>query len=209
MNSLIIVSNPKTTSFSAAVVAKVREGLLADGHEVEVADLSREGFDQRMQEKDLDYFMGESAAPADVLREQERFDRAAAVIVIFPRYWWWMPGMLKGWIDRVFQNNWAYGYNAEGALVGLLRNRPVHVIVHGESDDEGADKRGYRAATLTMIDGIFGFCGISDIKTTFMFDITKAEPSINEDRLATAFGIGQSILSADGSWSSKMPSSLS
>lgn len=206
MNSLIIVSNPKATSFSAAVVAKVREGLLADGHSVEVADLSQEGFDPRMQAKDLDYFMGDRGAPSDVLKEQERFDRADAVVVIFPLYWWWMPGILKGWIDRVFQNNWAYGYDAEGALVGLLRDRPVHIIVHGESDDEGADKRGYRAATLTMIDGIFGFCGISDVKTTFMFDITKADPSINQAHLATAYEIGKSILSADSATSSGMAS---
>lgn len=199
MKLLIIVSNPKPSSFSAAVVDKVREGALAEGHEVEVADLTREGFDPRMLEADIDYFSGKTTAPADILKEQARFDRADAVVVVFPLYWWWMPGMLKGWIDRVFQLGWAYGYNADGALVGLLRNRPVHVIVHGESDEEGADKWGYRPATLKMIDGIFGFCGISEHKTTFMFDITKADPAINQAHFVTAREIGSSILAGEAS----------
>ena len=199
MNALIVVSNPRATSFSQALVAKVREGLVAEGHSVETADLAREGFDPRMLESDLDYFSGKTPAPDDVAKEQARFDRADAVVVIFPLYWWWMPGVLKGWIDRVFQLGWAYGYNSEGALVGLLRDRPVHVIVHGESDAEGADKWGYRPATLKMVEGIFGFCGITKHKTSFMFDITKPDPAINEAHLAAAYDIGKTILSAASS----------
>ena len=204
MNALIIVSNPKASSFSAALVDKVRQGLLADGHTVEVADLAREGFDPRMLESDLDYFSGKIPAPDDVRREQERFDRADAVVIIFPLYWWWMPGMLKGWIDRVFQLGWAYGYSPEGQLIGLLRNRPVHVIVHGESDAEGADKWGYRPATLKMIEGIFGFCGIADHQTTFLFDITKDDPMINEAHLVTSYRIGKSILASESNSESQV-----
>ena len=204
MNALIIISNPMPSSFSAAVASKVREGLIAEGHVVETADLTREGFDPRMLEADMDYFNGKTGAPAEVLKEQARFNRADAVVIIFPLYWWWMPGLLKGWIDRVFQQGWAYGYNSEGALVGLLRNRPVHVIVHGESDAEGADKWGYRPATLKMIEGIFGFCGIADHKTTFMFDVTKPDPTINEMHFVTAREIGETILSDEGSANAKI-----
>lgn len=199
MHALIVLSNPKTDSFSAAVVNKVREGLIADGHTVEKADLAAEAFDPRMLETDLDHFNGKITAPADVLKEQARFDRADAVVFVFPLYWWWMPGLLKGWIDRVFQVGWAYGFNSEGALVGLLRNRPVHIIVHGESDAEGADKWGYRPATLKMIEGIFGFCGITSHTTTFMFDVLKDDPSIREAHLVSSYEIGKFLLSEENS----------
>lgn len=29
-------------------------------------------------------------------------------MLVYPVYWWSMPGLLKGWIDRVFTNGWAY-----------------------------------------------------------------------------------------------------
>jgi putative NADPH-quinone reductase len=45
--------------------------------------------------------------PADVLAEQARIDRADALVLVFPIYWWSLPGLLKGWIDRVFVNGWA------------------------------------------------------------------------------------------------------
>jgi NAD(P)H dehydrogenase (quinone) len=37
----------------------------------------------------------------DVQREMQRIERNEATVMVFPVYWWSMPALLKGWIDRV------------------------------------------------------------------------------------------------------------
>jgi NAD(P)H dehydrogenase (quinone) len=204
MHALIVVSNPNPTSFSAAVAARLRDGLVSAGHTVEIADLAAEGFDPRMSHTDLEYFWGREPVPADVRREQERVDRADALFLIWPLYWWQMPALMKGWIDRVFQMSWAYGYTADGVLTGLLRDRPVHAIVHGETDAPGADKRGYRNAILTLVDGIFGFCGMKRHQTTFLFEVLSEDAKIREAHLETVYGIGQSALAEEAAASPQL-----
>nr|VUD28973.1 NAD(P)H oxidoreductase YRKL [Raoultella sp. NCTC 9187] len=60
------------------------------------------------------------ATPAEVVAEQSRIDKADALVLVFPVYWWSMPGLLKGWIDRVFSNGWAYEETADGNVVKKL-----------------------------------------------------------------------------------------
>ena len=55
-------------------------------------------------------------ASADVLAEQARIDRADTLVLVYPIYWWSMPALLKGWIDRVFSNGWAFDYSIGGDL---------------------------------------------------------------------------------------------
>ena len=43
------------------------------------------------------------------IREMERIERNQAPVIVFPVWWWSMPAILKGWIDRVWNNGWAYG----------------------------------------------------------------------------------------------------
>jgi NAD(P)H dehydrogenase (quinone) len=51
---------------------------------------------------------------ADVQREQDKLMSADAVIFQFPLWWFGMPAIMKGWIDRVFALGLAYGYKGAG-----------------------------------------------------------------------------------------------
>jgi hypothetical protein len=46
------------------------------------------------------------------------------MVFVFPVWWWSMPAMLKGWIDRVWNNGWAYGArklpHRRALLIGTL-----------------------------------------------------------------------------------------
>jgi NAD(P)H dehydrogenase (quinone) len=50
----------------------------------------------------------------DVLREQERVQRADALAIIAPVFWLGFPAILKGWVERVFTYGFAYKLTAEG-----------------------------------------------------------------------------------------------
>jgi NAD(P)H dehydrogenase (quinone) len=51
---------------------------------------------------------------ADVQEEQRKLQAADAVILAFPLWWFGMPAIMKGWIDRVWAYGLAYGYRGAG-----------------------------------------------------------------------------------------------
>lgn len=168
MHALVVVAHPKSVSFVHTVAANVAEGFAQSdpNNSWEIADLAAEGFDPRFTANDIREHLRTAQPSADVLAEQTRIDRADALILVYPVYWWSMPGLLKGWIDRVFANGWAYDEGADGRLVKRLRHLPVHLVAIGGASQRTYARHGYFGAMKTQIDhGIFNYCG-APVKTS-------------------------------------------
>ncbi len=124
MNVLLVYAHPEPKSLNGSLKDFAVQRLEAAGHQVRVSDL------YAMQWKaPLD--AGDSLAPAngtpfhpslaskhafenglqspDIAREQEKLKWADAVILQFPLWWFSMPAILKGWIERVYAFGFAYG----------------------------------------------------------------------------------------------------
>ena len=129
------------------------------GNSFETADLTEEAFDPRFNEADIAAHRRKVEAPADVAVEQARIDRADALVLVYPVYWWSMPALMKGWIDRVFANGWAYD-DISGKVVKKLGHLSVHLVGIGGADARTYERHGYFSAIRTQIDhGIFDYCG--------------------------------------------------
>jgi len=162
MHVLIVVSHPDPKSLTHAIAAEIAAGIVQASPEtsVEMADLAAEGFDPRFTAADLAAYRREAPLPPDVVVEHERLGRADALVLAYPVYWWSMPGLLKGWIDRVFTSGWAYEEGAGGRLEKKLRHLPVHLAAIGGADLRTYARHGYFGAMKTQIDhGIFDYCG--------------------------------------------------
>jgi NAD(P)H dehydrogenase (quinone) len=156
MHALILFAHPEPGSLSASTARNIAAGLTEAGMTAEVADIAGEGFDPRMTEADLAVVRGLGTPPADVAREQERVERADALVIVHPAYWWAMPALLKGWVDRVLTFGWAFG--TEGATV--LADRDVHLVRLGGSSPETYETHSYSEAIRTGVEhGIFEFAG--------------------------------------------------
>lgn len=156
MHALILFAHPEPGSLSASTAWDIAAGLTEAGMTAEVADIAGEGFDPRMTEADLAVVRGLGDPPADVAREQERVERADALVIVHPVYWWAMPALLKGWVDRVLTFGWAFG--TEGATA--LADRDVHLVRLGGSSPETYEIHGYSEAIRTGVEhGIFEFAG--------------------------------------------------
>ena len=116
MHALIVVAHHHPRSLTHALAARIAEGVVRAGHSAETADLAAEGFEPRFGLADHAVHRGQASPPADVLAEQARIDRADTLVLVYPIYWWSMPALLKGWIDRVFSNGWAFDYSIGGDL---------------------------------------------------------------------------------------------
>ena len=171
MTALVVVSHSDPDSLTHHVARSVTDAIRTAGGSVETADLAAENFDPRFTGTDLGLFRGTHPTPADVLAEQERIDRAEHLILVFPMYWWSMPALLKGWIDRVFVNGWAYEMSAEGGFTTKLDRLTVHLISLAGDDADSFARHGIEAAFRTQIErGIVEYCGATVGSTTFLHE---------------------------------------
>lgn len=191
MHALIVVAHPDPNSFSHSIAAEIAEGLaLSDpGNTFEIADIAAEAFDPRFTATDLAVHRREVPPSADVAAEQARIGRADTLVLVYPVYWWSMPALLKGWIDRVFANGWAYDEGPDTKLVKRLRHLRVHLVAIGGAGMRTYARHGYFGAMKTQIDhGIFDYVG-TEVATSELL----LEGESPQARLDTARAIGRNL----------------
>jgi NAD(P)H dehydrogenase (quinone) len=184
-HTLVVVAHPDPTSLSHrvanAVAAAARRGT------VEIADLAWEGFDPRWTAADHAAYQGTGSVPADVVAEQQRLNRATDLVLIFPVYWWSMPALLKGWIDRVFVNGWAFGYTPTGGVAPALQWLTIHVLPVAASSADVYDRHGYEQALRTLIEhGLIDFCGAARGAMALINDSEDPSDSIRSRAVQSA-----------------------
>jgi NAD(P)H dehydrogenase (quinone) len=124
MNVFIVHAHPEPKSFNAALTELGKQELAAAGHTVEVSDLYAMRFDPVSDRrnftttKDPEYFKQQieemhatetgGFAP-DLAAEMDKLDWCDALILQFPLWWFSVPAILKGWVDRVFAMGRIYG----------------------------------------------------------------------------------------------------
>lgn len=191
MHALIVTAHPDRDAHTHRVADQLQQGITATGHHtVERADLAAEGFDPRFNPGDVAQFKGLAASPPDVLAEQQRVDRADALVLVYPVYWWSFPAQLKGWIDRVFTQGWAY-QEQDGRIVKHLGHLPVHLIALGAADTRTYLRHGYFASMRNQIDhGIFDYCGAPVVTSELLLTGDEGYP---ESHFQQAQQLGQRL----------------
>ena len=185
MHILIVFDHPRRDgSFCGAVLDHLQQGLTSAGHTCEVADLRAEGFDPRLPVADEpDWDDADKVYSAETLREQARVMRADALAFVFPVWWWSFPATTKGWIDRVWNNGWAYGARKLPHTKALL-------IGTASSDGASYAKRGYdKAMQVQLVTGIINYCGIPEGRLELLYDV-MAGPETRDDQLVRVRDLG-------------------
>lgn len=120
MHVLIVYAHPEPTSFNHAMKELAVATLTGAGHRVTVSDLYGQGFNpvagggdvlMRADQARLDLGVEQAHAARtrgfapEVQAEIDKLMAADFLLLQFPLWWYSVPAMLKGWVDRVF----AYG----------------------------------------------------------------------------------------------------
>ncbi|MEM5383745.1 NAD(P)H-dependent oxidoreductase [Paraburkholderia phymatum] len=124
MNVLLVYAHPEPRSLNGSLKDFSIERLERTGHVVQVSDLyamkwkasldandsiERTGSTRFDPSADSKQAFENGLQSEDIAREQQKLLWADAVILQFPLWWFSMPAILKGWVERVFAYGFAYG----------------------------------------------------------------------------------------------------
>ena len=121
MKTAIVFAHPWHGSFNKAILDTVVTSLTAKKKEFVLLDLNKDNFNPVMKEQDLALFSQGDTSDQQVKEYQAILKDSDEIVFIFPIWWFGMPAILKGFIDKVMLKTYAYNLGKLG-LVGLLGN---------------------------------------------------------------------------------------
>lgn len=190
----IVHAHPEPNAFVAAMRDTVRASLAAQGWEVTLSDLYAAGFDPVARGSDfpvrenadyLNYALEQRHAVAadrlapDIRREVEAVRRADLLVLVFPVFWFSVPAILKGWIDRVFLSGVFYGGKRIYAKGGMAGKRALVVASLGGREHmfgPGAIHGELTAMLRPLLQGALGYTGFTVLEPFFAYHVPYLEP---------------------------------
>ena len=201
MNTFIVLAHPEPRSFNGALFDTAVASLSAAGHRVQTSDLYRLGFDPVSSRrnftsgKDPDYLklqieeMHASSvggfAP-DIDAELRKLEAADLMIWQFPLWWFGLPAVLKGWVDRVFAMGRTYGY---GHIyeTGVFRGKRAVLSLTTGGPAEAYMPDGFNGdldAILRPIQrGILEFTGFSVLRPQVHWQPVRVDAQVRQEWL--------------------------
>jgi NAD(P)H dehydrogenase (quinone) len=177
MKIFIVYGHPEPQSFNAAMFQTACETLAAAGHEVKTSNLyemrfdpvsSRENFTTvkdpnylKLQLEEM-YAAERNGFSEEIETELGKLEWCDLMIWQFPLWWFGLPAILKGWVDRVFAMGRAYG----GGRVyqsGVFHGKRALLSLTTGSSEEAYRKDGFNGGIAGILRpihrGILQFVG--------------------------------------------------
>jgi NAD(P)H dehydrogenase (quinone) len=197
MNVFIVYAHPEPKSLNAELLKFSVQVLKEAGHEVQVSDLyamkwkavaDRADFPWLGAEERLDYAVASGTALTqkkqlpEIEAEQQKLLWADFVIFQFPLWWYSMPAILKGWVERVYAYQFAYGIGEHGGErwgdrfgEGTLKGRRAMIVTTAGGREPHYRPRGingYMEDLLWPIQhGIFYYPGMESLPAFTPFEV--------------------------------------
>jgi NAD(P)H dehydrogenase (quinone) len=203
MNVLIVYAHPEPKSFNGALLQQSIDTLQALGHSVQVSDLYAMQFNpvggrhDFTSEANPDYFKYQAeqlhASQQDsfadeVKKEQDKVAWADVLILQFPLWWFSMPAILKGWVDRVLAMGFAYGGGKGTYLTGPFKGkRAILVTTTGGPEisyGEGARNGDIEKLLYPIQHGVLHFVGMDVLPPFVVWSPARLEEEERKNYLA-------------------------
>lgn len=107
----VVHCHPLGDSYDHALFGAIVETLEAGGHSVVATDLYREGFQPAMTAHERRTYMDNGYDGSAVAGYIETLRKVDGLVFCFPHWWFAMPAMLKGYVDRVWGPGTAFVYD--------------------------------------------------------------------------------------------------
>ncbi|TMM58643.1 NAD(P)H-dependent oxidoreductase [Maribacter algarum] len=193
MNVLIVHAHENTDSFSSALARTVKSFFEENGHQVTISDLYGKGFNPVGGIHDFknltnsDYYkyaveqinaVKENSFSEDVFTEMKLLEEADVLILNFPLWWFGMPAILKGWVDRVLAYGFAYGGEYGLYKEGRFQGKKAFLSITTGSPntfytEEGTHGRSLENILLNINEGIIGLVGFDVLQPYIAYSVSR------------------------------------
>ncbi|MFM0017464.1 NAD(P)H-dependent oxidoreductase [Paraburkholderia azotifigens] len=217
----IVHAHPEPHSFCTAMAHDARSRLTSRGDNVSFSDLYALDFDPIVRASDFterarqDYLVyaleqrhaleHDTVAP-DIRREVDALMASDVLLLVFPLYWFSVPALIKGWIDRCFLSGALYGGKriyGRGGMVG--KRAAIGVTLGGREHMFGAQGiHGELAHGMLrhLLQGTLGYVGYEVLEPFFAWHVPYCSPA---ERAATLARWGDFVDGIDGQPVMTMP----
>lgn len=191
---LVAFAHPLDDSLAAALKQATIEGLEAAGHTADLIDLYADGFEPALSASERSAFVQPGyTPPSDAAAYCERLKAADGIVFIFPQWWFGMPAILKGFVDRTFVPGVAFDPDPAGGrlIPRLTQVETFHVVTTTGSPWWITELYMRNPVRRQIAKGIAAFCGKGvRFRMLSMYNLDKATRAQCEKfigRVRTAF----------------------
>ena len=186
---LIVVGHPRKASFCGALARAYRKGAAGAGVELRELWLANLRFDRDVHSFDPEV----QPVEKDLRRARELIAWADHLVFVYPTWWGTMPGLLKGFLDRVLAPGFAFEDLPNGGWRPLLEGRSADLLT--TMDTPGWAYRWiYRApGHNAMKRASLGFCGIATSRVLRFGPIKESSPEQRQTWLEAAERRGRAL----------------
>jgi putative NADPH-quinone reductase len=182
MNVLIVLAHHEPGSFNGAMAKTARDAFTRAGHDVVISDLYADKFNAVSTRADFlntanpaylkyqaeqKYAVETNGFVPELAREQARLEASDLLIFQFPLWWFSVPGILKGWIDRVFAADFAYGGGRWFESAPLVGRRAILSFTMSAKPDRWGENSLFGPLEWCLHPlhvGLFNFCGFETLQ---------------------------------------------
>ena len=174
---LVVYAHPNPKSFNHAILESVGERLGELNRTYDVRELYALKFNPVLAGDDF-AALQKGKLPQDIQTEQEYIRNAKTLLFIYPIWWFGMPAVLKGYIDRVFSYGFAYDIDPKIGLRGLLRDKKVMIINTTGGPEANYQKFGFNDALKKTTEvGTFELCAMKVVMHKYFYGV----PSVTDE----------------------------
>ncbi|WP_350288884.1 NAD(P)H-dependent oxidoreductase [uncultured Croceitalea sp.] len=193
MKVLIIHAHENPDSFCSAMTKTIKRVLEEKGNTVTISDLYAKEFNAAGGKKDftklsdVEYYKYASEQLSahnsnsfipNLKVEMNALLEADVLVFNFPLWWFGMPAILKGWVDRVFAYGFAYGGEYGFFNTGRFKGKKAFLSITTGSPEEMYTESGAHGRTIDDIlknihQGILGLVGFEVLPTFVGYGVSR------------------------------------
>ncbi|MEL6190870.1 MAG: NAD(P)H-dependent oxidoreductase [Bacteroidota bacterium] len=187
---LVINGHPDKESFNYALSEAYLEGLKDTDTQVEVLNIADLDFNPNLR---FGYRKISELEP-DLLDAIDKIKQADHMVWILPMWWYGMPALMKGFIDRIFLPGFFFKYQKGKAFPKQLLNGKTSRIIITADTVRWYDYLFMGSPLINQFKkGTLEFCGVKPVKVTYIAPIKDSSNSFRAKWLKKVKKLGTVI----------------
>ena len=187
---LVINGHPDKKSFNYALSDAYLEGLEGSKADIELLNIADLDFNPNLKYG----YRKISELEPDLLEAIDRIKQADHMVWILPMWWYGMPALMKGFIDRIFLPGFFFKYQKGNPFPKkLLKGKTARLII--TADTVRWYDRWFMGSPLInqFKKGTLEFCGVKPVKVTYIAPIKDSSDTFRAKWLSKVQKLGMAI----------------